>query len=1486
MAKKRTPEKNFHKTLLQSYILTNCKRRLFLELGMNKPHLWFDPVRSVPSTPPDRLMFQQKYLKDKGKEYENKVYSYLMQLSNSHFKPNVSGGISSSPLTKEALETFHDIYLKNPNNTLMLLEYQFEIPEAFFDTIFKSKNRIKILPVDFSDQRPDIIFLGNQLNELVDKVYEITYDGVVLELPKERLQNRCGISVFDIKYIQEENVSKKNFLEILYYLKTLAVYIKRKNLDNKFYVRANYNGILPLRDEESLQKIKAIPDLFTTRILNNISWKEANRIYDVVLRDIQRLWKKAPCPIEAIKTNIHQGCGYCQYIEDCKITLGMIDGASPRDWSLKLIPLTSQSIAQELIKEYNLHTIGNLVDNLDKIKVESIPKPLYSELPSLRLKTKALLIDQIIYPTQGQAQSFAIPRYSPIALNFDVEYDRNNDKIFATCIFLTIFISSKLKYHGIFNNWCKIWKESLKEKRSNGEIANKLNQYLIREIPLETVIRFRSCLEKLRTVQFSLKGERTIAGTSITYRFAKVNEDDTSESEARLAIQTIHRFHLLFEICNILEDYIVINGFEQDTYYGPDTSVFYWSPNQLENFQNMLQRNVKEILDNPHARAAYESIFLYFSPSETEVSHPYQHKKMFDVQGFAESFVGFPDIINYTWHGIAGKLFNLNFSPQFWIPHFNFLDLTNWLRFLAETDPKKKKEIKDQINKQLILKVSVINNIRHEFQKQGTFVISRNARVISRYDYNSAILPDDYHDIAFVWYLFSRLNATLQQWDNEHYRTMFPEYSVGKLNSANIINLKGFSDGGKKYYYTFDTVSISSNMKVKEGAQVLLIPNAKRGLKIDRSIFRWRVGIDKIEWDPVRKGYHFTTKLAYADIFSNCKDEGINPKTQKWYIYPLSSDPWSSKLYNDKRIGLFDREEFGTSWLGELLACLWHLRSDPILNLPYSWKFTTPSIYLYAPELLTQFNELKQDYDLVTKICPKPDISQEVAIKNSLRHIISGILGPPGTGKSQTIAALIDEFLIQYQKKEKPVKILITSFSYAALRVVLDKIRTSKDKNGKPTPSSLLQMIFIRSDTQTPIKEKIGCRNVDDLLHYGSTWKLNGRLRSVTKQKLLEESLEESCIIFANAHHLYYLQERVEDDFAFDLICVDEASQLPTDYFMSSLQYIYKYSFPVKPLSDLNRVSVSNLNLEIEEDKNYYLTKVVIVGDHNQLPPVRVKTPPKNLEPVLDSLFSYYVQGHSISSKQLKVNYRSHEDIVAFTALLGLYKDLTAFKVNAKALLKGDINKVSLPWIKEILDPNKVVCSILHNRKFEIGISVFEAFIVSQLILSFYNMRGPKNEREEVLFWNEGVGVVAPHNAQGRTIIRYLFDIFQPISYLSEGALMNHLKNTVYSVEKFQGSDRELIISSIGLSDLDKISAEEEFIFNLNRFNVLTSRAKHKVIFISSNKFLRYIPDERVILEKASKIYTYVQEFCNKNIELKIDNEKSEKEKIMFRFKK
>jgi len=96
------------------------------------------------------------------------------------------------------------------------------------------------------------------------------------------------------------------------------------------------------------------------------------------------------------------------------------------------------------------------MDYKDLIKVGSLPKPIYSELPLLKLKAQALIENKLVYPDYGrnQTHSYAIPRYSPIALNFGVEYDTNNEKVFSIGIYLKMFVPKALNYHGRFNSCC------------------------------------------------------------------------------------------------------------------------------------------------------------------------------------------------------------------------------------------------------------------------------------------------------------------------------------------------------------------------------------------------------------------------------------------------------------------------------------------------------------------------------------------------------------------------------------------------------------------------------------------------------------------------------------------------------------------------------------------------------------------------------------------------------------------------------------------------------------------------------------------------------------------------------------------------------------------------------------------------------------------------------------------------------------------------
>ncbi|MHA2001687.1 MAG: AAA domain-containing protein, partial [Promethearchaeota archaeon] len=564
-----------------------------------------------------------------------------------------------------------------------------------------------------------------------------------------------------------------------------------------------------------------------------------------------------------------------------------------------------------------------------------------------------------------------------------------------------------------------------------------------------------------------------------------------------------------------------------------------------------------------------------------------------------------------------------------------------------------------------------------------------------------------------------------------------------------------------------------------------------------------------------------------------------------------------------------------------------------------------PEIAIYAPEIFQQIDSKHPRpiiHNLLTKIYPKPDISQEIALKEALSHTIFGIQGPPGTGKSQTIAALVDEFIHRSQRRERSkLKILITAFSYAAIRVLIEKIRNSHDKNNKPIITAKTQIVFIRSDRQDPFIAPVGQRMVDDVEIGVSSWKWNGKSGEITKKRnRLEKHLDDICIICANAHSLYRLtkDERIDAGFNFDLIIVDEASQVPTDQFLSSLLYtrnipieISKIVFNSNTLdSPKTREKLSNLSIPNQKlaYPSILYSQIIIVGDYNQLPPVQPVDPPKNLKPVLDSLFSYYVKNHGIHSKQLETNYRSNEDIVNFTAQLGLYKNLHAFSANAHKILTGNTSNIHINWVKNILNPKVPVCSVIHNHQFEISVSTFEAELVKQLVVGYFEMISPNTPEEERQFWKEMVGIVAPHNAQGRLIIRQILDFMTTgtttLSNLPAKELNKLLINSIYSVEKFQGSDRNLIIASIGLSDLDQIKAEEEFIYDLNRFNVLTSRAKNKIILVCSEKFLEYLPSDRNIMEQASQIRIFAKKYCNQENSEYVFDEKGNLNQVRFRW--
>jgi hypothetical protein len=88
------------------------------------------------------------------------------------------------------------------------------------------------------------------------------------------------------------------------------------------------------------------------------------------------------------------------------------------------------------------------------------------------------------------------------------------------------------------------------------------------------------------------------------------------------------------------------------------------------------------------------------------------------------------------------------------------------------------------------------------------------------------------------------------------------------------------------------------------------------------------------------------------------------------------------------------------------------------------------------------------------------------------------------------------------------------------------------------------------------------------------------------------------------------------------------------------------------------------------------------------------------------------------------------------------------------------------------------------------------------------------------------------------------------------------IRDCVDTVERFQGQQRDIILASFALGDPDAIGNEEDFLLSLNRFNVMASRARAKLVVLVSREVVDHIPDEITTLRGSRLLKTYVESFC------------------------
>ena len=470
--------------------------------------------------------------------------------------------------------------------------------------------------------------------------------------------------------------------------------------------------------------------------------------------------------------------------------------------------------------------------------------------------------------------------------------------------------------------------------------------------------------------------------------------------------------------------------------------------------------------------------------------------------------------------------------------------------------------------------------------------------------------------------------------------------------------------------------------------------------------------------------------------------------------------------------------------------------------------------------------------------------SQTDAVTQAAEKGLTIIWGPPGTGKTQTLAGCIHGLVHDAVQRGQPLKLLVAGPTYKAVEEIIGRVVEALDSDA----TCAAEVYVGYSSSQAP---KMFSASRSHLRV--ESFNLN-QVNQETQDCLASLAKNDVVTIVATATmQAYKFAEWTYGRHVapiFDVVIVDESSQVQVTHAIS-------------PLATL------------KED-----ARLIIAGDHLQMPPIMALEPPKGAEYLVGSIQKYLRDrpfGSHIVPCPLEENYRSAEDIIAYARTIGYRSTLKASNAATALHLLASVPTPAagfpgvLPWSSlwpEILDPAKKVLTLLHDDDLSSQSNSFEAKIVAaltwclrQTVSAELDGRGAVTHATPTpdQFWGQCIGIVTPHRAQRALVVRELRSIFPSDP-------PNLIDSAVDTVEKFQGGQRHTIVVTFGVGDADVIMGEEAFLMQLERTNVAISRAMAKCLVVMPMTLAGHVPQDKKALETAHAIKDYVDEFCNQEL--------------------
>ncbi|KAF0444406.1 P-loop containing nucleoside triphosphate hydrolase protein [Gigaspora margarita] len=548
--------------------------------------------------------------------------------------------------------------------------------------------------------------------------------------------------------------------------------------------------------------------------------------------------------------------------------------------------------------------------------------------------------------------------------------------------------------------------------------------------------------------------------------------------------------------------------------------------------------------------------------------------------------------------------------------------------------------------------------------------------------------------------------------------------------------------------------------------------------------------------------------IRFPDL--KCKD--------KFWGYPLTVlaliDVENNSIFKIKLKGIFKkRMNIGATY--RLYKRYIDFNSDKILNTlieidkqsnslflnllkdPNEWG--TSSLPNYLKELNTTAFKLRDSFGMSPS---QRDISVSL-----LKKRLQIIWGPPGSGKTHFLALFVLRYLniVNPQPAENNNNFIIgiTAFTRTAIDNLLERIARIKDKN----QSDFLLVRMVNEPTKNTL---------DGVKDYKA---------KILSKKIAGSSIPEKHIIIGGTVWDWYKFRKEWGNWTgCDIMIIDEGSQLLT--------------------SDAC-VVVESLNPDHG--------RLIIAGDHMQLGPIIQNKYPdfsENHPLILGSIQqclmrkedgSIFNEGDFFIKKgekrdfgpctlMLKDNWRMNDGLNNF--FQKIYGD-DYISRNPSLALNFEDDKLSHiePAIRKILLPGSgitlVKLSLKNHEELESlseKILRGEADVVAKIVSAYFDASRKTNQDSD----KPSLFIVTPHHRQRCAITSRVTE------YLSNPEFSLNIN----TVEKMQGQEADLVIACFGFLDVDEIARESNFLFDRNRWNVAISRARCKIILLTTEEVL------------------------------------------------